>query len=143
MPDNHDEPRGLNPAQREVEGALRSLAPAPARVDPVAAAFNAGRRSAGRQVHLWRSAAAFLLLLSAGSWLVPLSRKGSSGVTPPEPAGSLAVIPTRSQVPPTPAQPLPEESLIMLQQAVRDKGLDGLPAPRLPAVREVGAGDLF
>ena len=56
MPDHdHDEPRGLNPAQREVEGALRSLAPASARVDPVAAAFDAGRRSTRGRVRVWRA----------------------------------------------------------------------------------------
>jgi hypothetical protein len=93
-------------------------------------------------VHLWRAAAGFLLLLTAGSWLVPAGRRGG-GVTPSDPAGSLAVIPTRSQAVPSLVQPFPDESLIMLQQAVRDKGLDALPAPRLPAVREVGAGDLF
>ena len=66
---------GLDPPERELELALRSLAPAVARIDPVSAAFEAGRRSSRRQVRLWQSAVAALLLVSAGSWLIPAARK--------------------------------------------------------------------
>jgi hypothetical protein len=143
MPDDDDEPRGLNPAQREVEGALRSLAPASARVDPVAAAFDAGRRSTARQVQLWQSATVVLLLVGAGSWFIPAGRRGA-GLPTPEVPGSVAVIPAHlPAAQAAPVQPLPDESLLMLQQLVRDKGVDGLPAPRLPAVRPVRADELF
>ena len=43
----HDE---INPADREVVESLRSLVPTAVRIDPVAAAFAAGRRSAENQV---------------------------------------------------------------------------------------------
>jgi hypothetical protein len=141
MPEHDDQPRGLKPGQRELERALRSLAPRAPRVDPVAAAFDAGRRSSRRHVQLWRSAAAALLLIAGGSWLIPIGRRGAD-VTRPVSPGSTLVIHMRP-LQPAPAQPLPDESLIMLQQAMREKGLDGLPAPRLPAVRPVAAGDLF
>jgi hypothetical protein len=143
MPDHDDDqPRGLNSAQREVEGALRSLAPANASVDPVAAAFDAGRHSTRGQVRMWRSAAAVLLLIGAGSWLVPTGRRGAEVTPPVSPGSSSFVIHTRPQRT-VPTQPLADESLLMLEQVVRDKGMDGLPAPpRLPADRPViRAGD--
>ena len=48
----------LNPADREVAEALRSLTPAAVRIDPVAAAFAAGRQSARNQLVRWRGLAA-------------------------------------------------------------------------------------
>lgn len=84
-----------------------------------------------------------LLLLAAGSWLLPVSRRGA-GVATPEVPGSIAVIPTHLPTGRAAAvQPLPDESLIMLQQRVRDKGVDGLPTPRLPDVRSVAVDDLY
>jgi hypothetical protein len=124
-----------------VESALRSLAPAAANVDPVAAAFDAGRRSAGRQVRWWRSAAAVLLLLGAGSWMIPFAHRETDVTRPESPGGSTLVMHKQPKTP-APVQPLPDESLLMLEQVVREKGVDGLPAPlRLPAVRPVAAGD--
>src|SRR5262245_57592623 len=64
MPQPNPDP-DLPPAEREVEAALARLRPAAASVDPSDALFEAGRvagaRSARRQVHLWRAAAAVLL----------------------------------------------------------------------------------
>ena len=61
----------LSPEDREMEAALRSLAPASAEIDPVAAAFEGGRRSARRQLRLWQSAAITLLVVSTAAWLLP------------------------------------------------------------------------
>jgi hypothetical protein len=116
---------GLNAAERELESALRSLAPRSAKIDPVAAAFEAGRRSARRQVRLWQSAAAAMLLVSAGAWLVPVSRDGVA-VAPRRVmpfAGSTARA----------TQPFSVQSVARLRAAVRERGLDGLPVVQIPA----------
>ena len=61
----------LSSAERELEAALHSLAPASADVDLVPAAFEAGRRSARRQLRWWQSAAIALLVVSTAAWLLP------------------------------------------------------------------------
>jgi hypothetical protein len=61
----------LNPAERELEMALRSLRPAPAQIDPVAAAFAAGCRVARTRLRLWQTAAAAAMIAAAGgAWLM-------------------------------------------------------------------------
>jgi hypothetical protein len=69
----------LTPAERELEAALRSLRPAPARINPVAAALAAGRRTAPRRVHYWQVAAAAAVVIVAvgGAWLA-LGRRGEA-----------------------------------------------------------------
>jgi hypothetical protein len=65
-----DEDR-LNPAERELEAALRSLRPVPAQIDPVAAALAAGGRAARRRRRRWEAAAAAAVILAAGgAWLL-------------------------------------------------------------------------
>ena len=60
----------LTPAEREFELALKSLTPTPARVDPAAAAFEAGRRQARRRRWGWQAAAAAVAGMAAVSaWL--------------------------------------------------------------------------
>ena len=61
----------LNTADRELEVALKSLTPKASRLDPVAAAYSAGQRSAQRQTHRWKLATAAIVVLGAGSWLTP------------------------------------------------------------------------
>jgi hypothetical protein len=70
MQREHDEDDGLSPAQRELESALRSLSPAPRDVDPIAAAYEAGRRSLRWHVHAWQSAAALVLIALGATWLM-------------------------------------------------------------------------
>ena len=120
------EPNGLSPAQRELEEALRTLAPAPANVDAIAAAFTAGRNSAHRQVRVWQAAALLLLAIGSSAWLLP---HRSTGSVQPRDAGRSMLV-ARSQ--PAPAPP-PAQSLLMLQRAIWQQGLDGLPATQLPA----------
>jgi hypothetical protein len=99
------------------------------RVDPVAAAFAAGRRSARGQVRVWRSAAVVMFLVGAGTRVVPLSGGGAG--TSREAVAPTVVVRDRS--PGMPAEPLSEQSLFVVQQAVVERGIDGLPAPRPPA----------
>jgi hypothetical protein len=59
----------LTPAEQELELALRSLRPAPARID-LTAALAAGPRTAARRKQLWTMAVAATALVAAGSaWL--------------------------------------------------------------------------
>ena len=65
----------LTPAERELESALRSLRPTPARINPVAAALAAGRCTADRRAApvLWRhwqvAAVAATVAAAATAWL--------------------------------------------------------------------------
>ena len=126
---------GLMPGQRELEAALQSVVPTTARVDPVAAAFEAGKRSARRG--LWWRSAAVLLLLATGIWLTPM-RRGAVD-TQPDLSGQTMATGTS----PAPAGPLPDQSLLMLDAAVRAGGADRLPDTPLPSVRAFRADDVF
>jgi hypothetical protein len=131
------EPDGLNDGQRELESALKSLHPAAARIDPIVAAFTAGRKSSRHQLHLWRSATVLILLVCAASWLMPLKR--NAAVQPRD--FSESNIALRSPQPSP--EPLAPQSLQALQQTVRDQGLDALPATKLPDVQLINLNNTF
>jgi hypothetical protein len=122
---------GLNPAERELEEALRSLAPVAARIDSVSAAFEAGRRSTRRQVHLWRAATAAALLIGVGSWLIPIGPSYETSVQIVD-SGATPLV-----------QPLAAQSVTMLQAAYRNEGLAGLPPTQLPTVGSGRLGDML
>jgi hypothetical protein len=137
------EENDLGPADRELEAALKSLAPSRNdRIDPISAAFSAGRTTARRQVHFWRSTSVALLLSTMGSWMIPFG--GRTNVAPtvvatvPDPIVTIA-----STSPATFAAPPAGHSLLMLQNAVRDRGVDGLPATELPTIRNFRVADFF
>jgi hypothetical protein len=122
---------GLTPGERELELAMKSLSPIAARIDPIAAAFAAGRRSGHKHIYLWRATAVLMLLVGAGSWLAPARR-------------NVVVQPHEFSEPAVALQPPPAaESLQVLQRTVLEKGLDGLPAENIPAVRVLRAEDIF
>jgi hypothetical protein len=140
-----DEQNDLTPADRELEAALKSLAPSRAtRLDPVAAAFAAGSRSAQRQVRFWQSAAAAVVMIGVGSWLVPFGHRANVAPPPPlvatSPPPAIAVATT---APPSPPASLASQSLVTLQHAVYENGVDGLPQTQLPTVRDLRVTDLF
>jgi hypothetical protein len=64
-----DEPQ-LNAAERDVETALRSLRPTPARIDALAATVAAGRRTTPKRLRLWQVAAAAAIVIGGGMWLM-------------------------------------------------------------------------
>jgi hypothetical protein len=128
------EPNGLNDEQRELESALGSLLPAAARIDPIAAAFTAGRRSSGRQLRIWRCAAALILMIALGSRLIPTGRNSSA--TPSVRMDTTFAVHT----PPEPPAP---QSVQVLQETIREKGLDGLPSGNVPSVQIIRIGNLF
>jgi hypothetical protein len=131
------EPNGLNDEQRELESALRSLSPAAARIDPIAAAFNAGHRSSGHQLRIWRSAAALILLIAVASRLMPSGH--NTDIQPHELTESTIAL-RSPQLLPEPAAP---QSLMVLQQIVRERGLDALPPVNLPGVQVISTGNIF
>jgi hypothetical protein len=71
----------LNAAEREVEAALKSLRPMPARIDLGATVVRSGHSTGGR-LRLWVVAAtAAAVLLGGGAWLVlrPSGEKAGDG----------------------------------------------------------------
>ena len=121
----------MNPADRELEMALQSVAPSTARIDAVAAAFAAGRRSVQSQMRLWQGAASVALLVAVGSWMAPSK----------VPIQSPGHIVSPNVVVRNDAHPLPPQSLLILEDAMRRNGLDGLASPNLPDARNVNPAD--
>jgi hypothetical protein len=129
-------PNDLSPADREIEDLLRNLAAREVRLDPVSAAFAAGRRSSRRQVRLWRAAAVGLLLLGIGISQLANGNLADSGTVE---RPSLAASPVRTA---NPAM-LGAHSWAMLHRAMGQHGVDGLPTTQIPEVRSIRSHDLF
>jgi hypothetical protein len=125
---------GLTPADRELEMALRSVAPAGAQIDSVAAAFTAGQRSVRGQLRLWQSAAAALVIVAAGSWMVPATHNSSRA----RPDEYVAMTGQSTEI-----DAVSEQSVLKLRETVRVKGLDSLPEVRLAPVRIVRGDEVL
>jgi hypothetical protein len=113
----------------ELERALKSVRPAPAYVDGITAAFNAGRRSTRRALRTWQSVAAATLLLAIGSWALPAHQTQSHEREP-------------TQVTQTMVPSLSPQSLGRLQQAVNEHGIDALPPTNIAAAHAMRADNL-
>ncbi|HEX3602431.1 MAG TPA: hypothetical protein VHU84_19915 [Lacipirellulaceae bacterium] len=118
----------LTPAERELEAALMSLAPMATRLDPMAAAFAAGRISARREVRMWRAAAAALAVLAAGTWVLPSVRNEVAVMR----VGIPAKIASSPAMP-----PLPEQSMAVLRKTIWEKGVDGLTPVQLAPAKSI------
>src|SRR5205823_8945410 len=99
-----NEPDDLNPADRELEQALKSLLPTSASIDPIAAAFSAGRRSATIPLRTWQSAAAAMLLIAAAAWMTRFA------AAPTRPAPGVSPSSVTIVLPSAPDRPLPDQS---------------------------------
>jgi hypothetical protein len=124
----------LNPAELEFEAALKSLSPAATRLDPVSAAYEAGRRSVRSQVRVWQAAAAVLTLVGAGSWLLP--------------SGQQLVAVEKVRVPTVVAvsresAPISEQSMMMLQKAIWEKGVDGMSPVQLAPTKVIHVDEII
>jgi hypothetical protein len=126
----HDE---LSPVDQEVVEALRSLKPAAVRIDPVAAAYAAGRKAAKNQVLSWRAIAAVLLVAGTASWLVPA---GESQVPDVRSQPSLA-----SAVPDVRVADAHAQSLAALQYAMYRNGIRSMPATNIPPAGSIRVSD--
>lgn len=124
----------IDPADRELESTLRSLAPTSRSVNPIAAAFAAGERAGYRSIRRWQSATALVLLLGiAAQW------RPSRSAIDPSPrygSGTLAVNPSSG-----PAQALSDQSVFMLQRSFGASGAEALPTIRLAPIRSLNAND--
>jgi hypothetical protein len=126
----------LSPADRELAESLRVLKPVVVRIDPVAAAFAAGRRSATRQLQRWRAAVAVLVVVSAAPWLTPAVETGDVSQRLPSTIASRAPAPTVGTPPPV-------HSVMALRQAVFRNGIEALPPTQLLTSSAVRAIDLL
>jgi hypothetical protein len=130
----------MNDDDREFERAMRALSPARGgsgggvrAVDPIAAAFAAGQRSSRGALRIWQSATAAAVVVASGALLTSTISPSTSLHAPSNPNALVVVAtspaPTESHS--ESSSPAPsEQSLIMLLQAVRDRGVDGLPVSR-------------
>jgi hypothetical protein len=126
----HDE---LNPVDQEVVEALRSLVPAAVRIDPVAAAFAAGRQSAQNQLVRWRALAATLLVACTAAWLWPAGDYGADG-NRPQPA-------IASQFSNSSWSDAHSQSLAALQHSLVRNGIQSLPTTSIPPTGVIRIGD--
>jgi hypothetical protein len=124
----------LDPAERELEAALKTLTPRAARLDPVAAAYSAGQRSARREVRRWRVATAAMALLGVATWLPPAGQYWTSKMELGVPI-TVAVSPEMG--------PVPEQSVVMLQKVVWEKGVDGLTPVQPAPSKDIHIDEIF
>jgi hypothetical protein len=122
----------LNPAERELEAALRSLTPTASRLDPIAAAYCAGQRSARGEVRRWRVATAAAVLLGAGTWLLPVGQNLFADKQVRVPV--MAVI--------SPDMRPPDQSMIVLRKIVWEKGVDGLAPVQLAPTKAMHINEI-
>jgi hypothetical protein len=116
----HEE-QNLDGAERELEAALRGLKPGPATIDPIACAFEAGRKTGARRATAWRSTAAAMSVALIVSILIPM-RGSSSRDVPPMQNEFATVVSLPSHT--------PGPTYFSTRDAVLDRGVDVLPASR-------------
>jgi hypothetical protein len=126
----HDE---LNPADHEVVEALRSLVPAAAEIDPVVAAFAAGRQSAQNQLVRWRALAAALLVAGSAPWLWPTGELGS-GANHAQPV-------VVSHIADGGLTDRHAQSLVALHHSIYRNGIQSMPATNIPAAVSIRVSD--
>ena len=139
----------LSGEQLELERALRSISPASAQIDPIAAAFAAGRRSQNRRVRAWASACVVLLAVASSSnlWMygaMSVMRREVLAVQSQSQHSLLQNTPcvavVSAEMPEHSSRALsqrietlmPSPTLLILQRAVEKDGVDGMPTTYLP-----------
>jgi ferric-dicitrate binding protein FerR (iron transport regulator) len=124
----------LDPNDRELAESLKQLSPVATTIDPLAAAFAAGARRARRQTRLWQSATALAVALCGLSW-INAAHHPTPGLRQP-----AAIV---EQNPQPPDLPLPDQNVMVLQNAVLAHGLAGLPPAEHTAVKVLRVNDLL
>ena len=124
----------------DLERVFRSVAPASAKIDPIAAAWDAGRRVARREVRIWKAAAAFTLLAGMGTGWISHVNYPPDAV--PKLSGTWVELPAQ---PPRRSDasisPVSNQSLLMLQRVIQEKGVEGLPQPAMSPARSIKGDD--
>jgi len=132
------EQNGLNPAQRELEAALEAMIPTITRADPIAAAFTAGTKLGRRRARFWQTVTAITLAVGIGIHFAPITHNYVPASSS-EVHGTTALL----QPPSAPTRRWLDQSLLMLQKAVDNSGVDALPAPRPAPVRAIGGSEIL
>jgi hypothetical protein len=118
---HEDEQDNLDGAERELEAALRGLKPGPATIDPLACAFEAGRKTGARRAIVWRSTAAAMAVALLVSILIPTRSSSSRDASPTQNEFATVVsLPSHTTGP----------TYFSTRDAVLDRGVDVLPASR-------------
>ena len=112
--------------QTDIEARLKALSPVAGRIDPIAAAFAAGKKSAAVR---WRAITAMLVVAAVMPWCLPKTKS-----IPTAPTAEVAIAPVH-------IDPPPPENVWQLREAVLEKGLDGLPQAPVANVRTMRAMD--
>ena len=128
---------GLSGAERELESALKSVPPIEVAVDPIQAAYVAGRRSQQRAVRIWQGGTlAATAAACVFAWLpIGQFRSKSNAVVP----GHSVAVQNRGAT----AAAAVDQETAMTEQAVLDHGLDGLSPLRLPDFSSADSSGAF
>ena len=103
-------------AERELESALRSLAPTPSSIDPIAAAFEAGRRSQAHVTRIWRGTGIAASLAATVLLFISVPHRSADEHPQPE----VRVVSFTSAIP-------SEQSVLHLRNVVLEHGWGALP----------------
>jgi hypothetical protein len=120
-----DDENQLNPAERELERALQSLAPAPLSLNRDDVIFQAGERSTRQQLRIWRGAAGGLAACALAAAMIPVVRPPQTVNVVNKPTEILLAPMVARQIQNPYADPY---SVVALGRAVLDGGIDGLPS---------------
>jgi hypothetical protein len=127
----------LDPADQVLAAALKSVAPAAVSIDPVAAAFIAGRSNARKQNRLWQGTALLAVALCCAGWLKPPAQ--SDRPTTHDTGSNTAVVSATEQS----IGPISPLSALSLQRAVLEHGMAGLPPVEVSSNQPVNVQELF
>jgi hypothetical protein len=134
---NEFEPN-LSGADRELEAALASLSPdRSSGLDPIAAAFDAGRHDADRRMRIWQGAS----LLSGSLAAVVMIVAGMHSAAPRDAVHNAPIAIVSNDV--TPFERPSDESILRLRQRVLAGGLDSLPPARVVRVPSLNPREIF
>jgi hypothetical protein len=128
----------LTGGERELEAALRQLAPARAGagtgLDPVACAFEAGRQVAARRATAWQATSVVVFAVALAVVILnPLSIRSPSNVAP--------LVARLEPARPPSQQALSTLSVIRLRDVALERGLDAMPRTQQSAPRSLGVRD--
>lgn len=133
----------MNPADRELEDALRTLTPSEPRIDRDALMFRLGRESVRPSCARWRFAAAAMLLFAVGSLTLHVSAPSApmTTIAPDRMAeyqNAIEIAPPMMNQPYTPptarligisTRPTPVNDYLHMRNMVLTYGVDVLPEP--------------
>ena len=117
-----------------LENALRGLKPAEMGVDAMAAAFEAGRRAGQRRLRGWQVASiAAVMVLTVGMFW----RTSRDVWTAPREKANTEMVEVKTPATPQ-VGPLGDQSDFLLERAVMEHGMEGLPEVHPASAKVIG-----